>query len=56
LTIFEIGENKGMLIMTFSDDEAAAKVQNLRPEDRQEIRESHKLIRMEGETVFFIEK
>lgn len=51
-----IGENKGMLIMTFSDEEAAAKVQNLRPEDRQEIRKSHKLSRMEGETVFFIEK
>ena len=51
-----IGENKGMLIMTFSDEEAAAKVQNLRPEDRQEIRKSHKLSRMAGETVFFIEK
>ena len=49
-----IGENKGMLIMTFSDEEAAEspKLETRRPE----IRKSHKLSRMEGETVFFIEK
>ena len=51
-----IGENKGMLIMTYSDEEAAMKVRGLRDEDRQEIRKNHKLSRMEGGTVFFLEK
>ena len=45
-----------MLIMTYSDEEAAMKVQGLRDEDRQEIRKNHKLTRMEGGTVFFLEK
>ncbi len=52
----DIGENKGMLIMTYSDEEAAMKVQGLRDEDRQEIRKYHKLSRMEGGTVFFLQK
>ena len=51
-----VDENKGMLIMTYSDEEAAMKVQGLRDEDRQEIRKNHKLSRMEGGTVFFLEK
>ena len=50
-----IGENKGMLILTFPDKETALKVMELRKEDRAEIKKSHKLSRMEGKTAFFME-
>jgi len=55
-TIFEHRRKQRHADHDFSNKDAAAKVQNLRPEDRQEIRKSHKLSRMEGEKVFFIEK
>ena len=51
-----IGENKGMLIMTYSDEEAAMKVQGLRDADRQEIRKNHKLSAWRAGRFFFLEK
>ena len=51
-----IGENKGMLTMTYFDEEAAMKVQGLRDEDRQEIRKNHKLSAWRAGRFFFLEK
>ena len=51
----KVDENKGMLIMTYPDKEAAEKVKSLREEDRVEIKKNHKLSRLEGETAFFME-